>query len=47
MTAIRTSALTKNYGHFPALKGIDLVVPVGEIFGFLGPNGAEIGRAHV
>ncbi len=32
--------LTKQYGDFPAVKGIDLVVPRGELFGFLGPNGA-------
>ena len=32
--------LTKRFGDFPALKGFDLTVPRGAIFGFLGPNGA-------
>lgn len=32
--------VVKRYGRFTAVKGLDLVVPRGEIFGFLGPNGA-------
>jgi ABC-2 type transport system ATP-binding protein len=45
-TAIETRALTKTYrgsgGNPPkeALKGVDLDVPAGSIFGLLGPNGA-------
>ena len=38
--AIRTSALTKNFGRVVALDGLDLEVARGEVFGFLGPNGA-------
>ncbi len=38
--AIETSALAKNYGTKPALHGLDLDVPRGEIFGLLGHNGA-------
>ncbi|MDX2344920.1 MAG: ABC transporter ATP-binding protein, partial [Acidimicrobiia bacterium] len=38
--AIHTQGLTKHYGDFPALVDLDLDVEVGEIFGFLGPNGA-------
>jgi len=38
--AIRTRALTKHYGDFPALVDLDLDVRRGEVFGFLGPNGA-------
>ena len=38
--AIRTEALTKRYGEFPALVDLDLEVRKGEVFGFLGPNGA-------
>jgi ABC-2 type transport system ATP-binding protein len=38
--AIMTRGLVKSYGHFQALRGIDLDVYRGEIFGFLGPNGA-------
>lgn len=37
---IEITGLTKRYGDFIAVKGIDLVVPRGELFGFLGPNGA-------
>lgn len=38
--AIKTEGLTKSYGHFQALKGLDLTVRTGEVHGFLGPNGA-------
>lgn len=37
---IRLDALTKRYGKFTAVDGIDLHVPKGELFGLLGPNGA-------
>lgn len=40
MRVIEINNLTKNYGHFQALKGINLSVNQGEIFGFIGPNGA-------
>ena len=43
-TAIRTEDLRKTYktsrGDVPAVRGIDLNVPSGELFGLLGPNGA-------
>ncbi len=32
--------VTKRYGDFTAVDGIDLEVPAGSIYGFLGPNGA-------
>ncbi|GAC1452643.1 MAG: ABC transporter ATP-binding protein [Pseudarthrobacter sp.] len=38
--AIETSALAKSYGGKPALLGLSLAVPRGEIFGLLGHNGA-------
>lgn len=38
--AIEVSKLVKRYDEVEAVKGIDLVVPSGQIFGFLGPNGA-------
>jgi ABC-2 type transport system ATP-binding protein len=38
--AIEASALTKNYGSTAAVKGIDLKVEPGTIFGLIGPNGA-------
>ncbi len=37
---IRLAGLTKRYGKFTAVAGIDLEVPRGELFGLLGPNGA-------
>lgn len=37
---IRAEGLTKSYGRFQALKGLDLEVGRGEVHGFLGPNGA-------
>ncbi|MDQ6811974.1 MAG: ABC transporter ATP-binding protein, partial [Actinomycetota bacterium] len=38
--AIEVRALTKRYGEFEALRGIDITVRRGEVFGLLGPNGA-------
>ena len=37
---LRTSGLSKRYGHRLAVKALNLEVRRGEIFGFLGPNGA-------
>jgi ABC-2 type transport system ATP-binding protein len=37
---IRLTDLTKRYGKFTAVDGIQLQVPRGELFGLLGPNGA-------
>lgn len=37
---IEVSGLTKRYGDFTAVKGIDFQVQRGEVFGLLGPNGA-------
>ena len=39
-TAIKVRGLTKTYGSFAAVKGIDLDIAKGEIFGFIGPDGA-------
>ncbi|GAA4577275.1 ATP-binding cassette domain-containing protein [Planotetraspora kaengkrachanensis] len=39
-TAVATTRLTKRYGEFEAVRGLDLTVEGGETFGFLGPNGA-------
>ena len=38
--AIETRGLTKRFGHQTAVDGIDLRVPRGAVFGFLGPNGS-------
>ena len=37
---IEAQGLTKRYGDFTAVDGIDFAVERGETFGFLGPNGA-------
>ncbi|GAA2981519.1 ABC-2 type transport system ATP-binding protein [Microbacterium terrae] len=37
---IKIEQLTKSYGRFQALKGVDLTVEQGQVHGFLGPNGA-------
>ncbi|MBF4463003.1 MULTISPECIES: ABC transporter ATP-binding protein [unclassified Rathayibacter] len=39
-TAVSAHALTKAFGSFTAVAGIDLTVQPGEIVAFLGPNGA-------
>jgi ABC-2 type transport system ATP-binding protein len=38
--AIETHGLTKRFGSYTAVNGIDLNVPRGAVFGFLGPNGS-------
>jgi ABC-2 type transport system ATP-binding protein len=38
--AIVTRGLTKRYGSRVALSGLDLNVPRGQVYGFLGPNGS-------
>jgi len=35
---IRIEGLVKSYGAIEVLHGIELVVPVGELFAYLGPN---------
>ncbi len=37
---VAARSLTKRFGDFEAVKGIDVTVHRGEAFGFLGPNGA-------
>ena len=37
---VSAHGLTKTFGDFTAVAGIDLQVARGESFGFLGPNGA-------
>ena len=38
--AVETRGLTRSFGTFRAVDGIDLAVPAGSCYGFLGPNGA-------
>src|ERR1043165_9826193 len=38
--AVETTRLHKRYGSVEALRGVDLFVEAGSVFGLLGPNGA-------
>jgi ABC-type multidrug transport system ATPase subunit len=38
--AIATTGLSKNFGRHTAVDSIDLTVPEGSVYGFLGPNGS-------
>lgn len=40
MNAIEIKGLIKNFGDKQALKGLDMTVPVGAIYGFIGENGS-------
>lgn len=40
MLAIEISGLKKSYGSVDAVRGLDLAIETGEVFGLLGPNGA-------
>lgn len=42
--AIETQGLRKSYGSHEALRGIDLRIERGTVFGLIGPNGS--GRAR-
>ncbi len=37
---VRTRQLTKRFGHQVAVDAVDLTVPAGSVYGFLGPNGS-------
>jgi ABC-2 type transport system ATP-binding protein len=38
--AVETEGLTRDFGSFRAVDGLNLAVPAGSFYGFLGPNGA-------
>jgi ABC-2 type transport system ATP-binding protein len=38
--AVEVEGLQKHFGRVAALRGLDLQVPVGQVTGFLGPNGS-------
>ncbi|MDT4911414.1 MAG: type transport system ATP-binding protein [Pseudonocardiales bacterium] len=38
--AVRTAGLTRRFGDQTAVDAVDLIVPRGAIYGFLGPNGS-------
>lgn len=40
MDVIRANQLSKKYGGYTAVAGVDFAVPAGECWGLLGPNGA-------
>ena len=37
---LEARGLIKRYGHFPALRGLDLELRTGELLAVFGPNGA-------
>ncbi len=39
-TAIRARGLSRHFGEVIAVDGVDLDIPSGQIYGFLGPNGS-------
>jgi ABC-2 type transport system ATP-binding protein len=40
LLAVRTKGLTRSFGKQLAVDGVDLEVPYGAVYGFLGPNGS-------
>lgn len=40
MTLLKVNNVTKTFGKFKALNGVNFTVEEGEIFGFIGPNGS-------
>lgn len=40
MNAVEIKGLTKNFGSKQALKGLNMTVPMGAIYGFIGENGS-------
>jgi ABC-2 type transport system ATP-binding protein len=40
MNAVELSGVTKTFGSVTAVDSIDLKVPVGRVYGFIGPNGS-------
>ena len=38
--AVASAGLTKRFGRLTAVDGVDLDVPAGSVYGFLGPNGS-------
>jgi ABC-2 type transport system ATP-binding protein len=38
--SVATRGVFKRYGRQPALRGLDMSVPTGKVYGFLGPNGS-------
>lgn len=44
MNAVEIKGLTKNFGSKQALKGLNMTVPTGAIYGFIGENGS--GKIH-
>jgi ABC-2 type transport system ATP-binding protein len=40
MNAVRLSGVTKTYGSHTAVDSLDLDIPAGSVYGFIGPNGS-------
>ena len=46
-TVIETKALCKQYGPHTAVDHVELHVPQGCVYGFIGPNGAGLSLIHI
>ena len=42
--AVKTNQLTKTYNNTPCVNNVDLRIPEGSIYGFLGPTAQEKAR---
>ena len=40
MNAVESEKVTKTFGKHTAVDGLDLAVPAGTVYGFIGPNGS-------
>ena len=40
MNAVRLTGVTKTFGDHTAVDALDLEVPEGSVYGFIGPNGS-------
>ena len=38
--AVELKNVTKTFGKVTAIRDLDLVIPMGDLYGFIGPNGA-------
>ena len=47
MALLDVKDCTKRFGGLVAVRNLTMSLAPGNLYGLIGPNGAEIGRAHV